>query len=75
VTPAALAAADCVVVATDHPAFPWADVAQHARIVVDGRGAVPRALVRGTYVPLSGPSVRPAARTPAEERRTPEPRG
>jgi UDP-N-acetyl-D-glucosamine dehydrogenase len=52
---------DCVVVATDHRAFPWDDVAAHARLIVDARGAVPRAKVRGTLWPLSGPAVRGTA--------------
>jgi UDP-N-acetyl-D-glucosamine dehydrogenase len=57
-TPEALRAADCVVVVTDHAALPWEDVARHARLVVDSRGRVPKDLVRGTLVPLSGPAVR-----------------
>lgn len=36
---AALAAADCVVVATDHPAYDWAWIARTARLVVDTRNA------------------------------------
>jgi UDP-N-acetyl-D-glucosamine dehydrogenase len=56
-TPEVLAAADCVVVVTDHAALPWDDVAAHASLIVDSRGAVPRSAVRGTLVPLSGPAV------------------
>jgi UDP-N-acetyl-D-glucosamine dehydrogenase len=52
---AALAAADAVVVATDHAAFPWDLVARHARIVVDARGALDGYPVSGTLWPLSGP--------------------
>ncbi len=65
-TPEALARADCVVVTTDHTAFPWAQVARHARLVVDSRGAVPRAEVRGTLVPLSGPALEGRPGGPAE---------
>lgn len=63
-TPERLAAADAVVVCTHHRAFDWALVAEHARLVVDTRGVVPRERVRGTLVPLSGPSLQgtPAAR-------------
>ena len=56
-TPAALASYDAVVVATDHKAFAWDDIARHARLIVDSRGAVPREKVRGTLMPLSGPAV------------------
>lgn len=34
---AALDAADCVVVATDHSAYDWAEIARRARVVVDTR--------------------------------------
>ena len=37
---AELAAADCVVVATDHSAYSWADVAAKASVVVDTRRAL-----------------------------------
>jgi UDP-N-acetyl-D-glucosamine dehydrogenase len=36
---AALAAADCVVIATDHRSYDWAWVARHARLIVDTRNA------------------------------------
>jgi UDP-N-acetyl-D-glucosamine dehydrogenase len=57
---------DAVVVSTDHAAFPWDTVATQARLIVDARGAVPRARVTGTLVPLSGPTVTaaPAAAAP-----------
>jgi UDP-N-acetyl-D-glucosamine dehydrogenase len=65
----ALAGADCVVVTTDHASLPWADVARHARLVVDARGAVPRHLVRGVLWPLSGPALRgPDAPRPQTDR-------
>jgi UDP-N-acetyl-D-glucosamine dehydrogenase len=67
-TPEALRAADCVVVVTDHAALPWDDVAEHARLVVDSRGRVPRDRVRGTLVPLSGPALRGEAARPAAAR-------
>jgi UDP-N-acetyl-D-glucosamine dehydrogenase len=64
----ALAQADCVVVATDHAAFPWERIAREARLIVDGRGAVPRDRVGGVLVPLSGPSIRARARSaPSQE--------
>ncbi|MDX9954738.1 MAG: UDP binding domain-containing protein, partial [Anaerolineae bacterium] len=34
---AALDAADCVVVATDHSAYDWEDIARRARVLVDTR--------------------------------------
>ncbi len=57
VTPTSLRTYDCVVVATDHRAFPWDDIARHASLIVDSRGAVPREKVVGTLLPLSGPPV------------------
>ena len=60
VDPKSLATYDCVVVATDHRAFPWDDIARHAALIVDSRGAVPRDKVRGILLPLSGPAVRGA---------------
>jgi UDP-N-acetyl-D-glucosamine dehydrogenase len=65
-TPQELAAADCVLVVTDHDAFDWTGVARHARLVVDTRGRVPAAEARGTLVPLSGPA-RGAAAEPVRE--------
>jgi UDP-N-acetyl-D-glucosamine dehydrogenase len=56
---------DAVIVSTDHSAFPWDAVAQHARLIVDARGAVPRARVTGTLVPLSGPAVLGVPAVPA----------
>jgi UDP-N-acetyl-D-glucosamine dehydrogenase len=38
-TPAALAAADCVVIVTDHKAFDYAQIVASARLVVDTRNA------------------------------------
>jgi UDP-N-acetyl-D-glucosamine dehydrogenase len=57
VTPGALATYDAVVVATDHRAFPWEEVARYAPLIVDARGAVPRAHVSGTLWLLSGPAI------------------
>jgi UDP-N-acetyl-D-glucosamine dehydrogenase len=56
-TPESLRGFDAVVVSTDHSTFPWDEVAQNARLIVDARSAVPRDRVTGTLVPLSGPSV------------------
>jgi UDP-N-acetyl-D-glucosamine dehydrogenase len=39
---AALDAADCVIIVTDHSAYDWHDVARRARLVVDTRRALPR---------------------------------
>jgi UDP-N-acetyl-D-glucosamine dehydrogenase len=36
---AALAAADCVVIATDHKSYDWEWLARHARVIVDTRNA------------------------------------
>ncbi len=38
--PAALAAADCVVIATDHAAYDWTAVHSQARLIVDTRNAL-----------------------------------
>jgi UDP-N-acetyl-D-glucosamine dehydrogenase len=40
-TPEVLAAADCVVIVTDHTAYDWDWVAQKARLIVDTRNSVP----------------------------------
>ncbi|OQA12003.1 MAG: UDP-N-acetyl-D-glucosamine 6-dehydrogenase [Chloroflexi bacterium ADurb.Bin360] len=37
---AALDAADCVVVATDHSAYDWADIARRSRVLVDTRHVI-----------------------------------
>jgi UDP-N-acetyl-D-glucosamine dehydrogenase len=39
-TPDTLAAADCVVILTDHKAFSYPEIVRHARLVVDTRNAV-----------------------------------
>jgi UDP-N-acetyl-D-glucosamine dehydrogenase len=36
----ALATYDCVVIATNHAAYDWQFVADHARLIVDTRGAM-----------------------------------
>jgi UDP-N-acetyl-D-glucosamine dehydrogenase len=41
-TQQSMAAADCVMVVTDHSAFDYAAVARHARCVVDTRNAMPK---------------------------------
>ncbi len=41
-SPAALAGYDCVVIATHHSAYDWAEVGEHARLVVDTRGVMRR---------------------------------
>ena len=43
-TPAALQAADCVLIVTDHSAVDYATVARHARILVDTRNVLARAV-------------------------------
>ncbi|HXH63102.1 MAG TPA: nucleotide sugar dehydrogenase [Gemmatimonadales bacterium] len=40
-TPGALAAADCVVIVTDHSSVDYAAVARHAKVVVDTRHVLP----------------------------------
>jgi UDP-N-acetyl-D-glucosamine dehydrogenase len=39
-TPAALQAADCVLVITHHSVFDWGMVRKHARLIVDTRNAL-----------------------------------
>jgi UDP-N-acetyl-D-glucosamine dehydrogenase len=41
---AALDAADCVMIVTDHSSYDWRDIAGRARLVVDTRRALPRTL-------------------------------
>lgn len=53
VTPAWLASLDCVVVVTDHQAFDWAMIAQHARVVVDTRNALAGFSPTGRVIGLS----------------------
>jgi len=43
-TPAALQAADCVLIVTDHSTVDYATVARHARILVDTRNVLARAV-------------------------------
>jgi UDP-N-acetyl-D-glucosamine dehydrogenase len=38
-TPEALSGADCVLIATDHSAYDWGFVVEHAGLVVDTRNA------------------------------------
>jgi UDP-N-acetyl-D-glucosamine dehydrogenase len=38
----ALAAADCVLLVTDHDAFDYETIARHAKLLVDTRGRYPR---------------------------------
>ena len=52
----ALAQADAVVVATNHTAFPWDEIASFAKLTIDTRGSVPKGQVTGILVPLSGPA-------------------
>jgi UDP-N-acetyl-D-glucosamine dehydrogenase len=65
-----LRAADAVVVTTNHTAFPWDEIAAHARLIVDTRGSVPRPRVTGTLLPLSGPAYHGSA--PAARDRRPD---
>jgi UDP-N-acetyl-D-glucosamine dehydrogenase len=37
---AALVASDCVVIATDHDAYDWAQIGERAQLIVDTRRAV-----------------------------------
>jgi len=46
-----VAAADCVLVVTNHAAVDWKVIAEHARLCVDSRNALHKHLpIRGTYV-------------------------
>lgn len=50
-TPASVAAADCVLIVTNHTAIDWAMIGRHARLVVDSRNAMGRHLpIEGRYV-------------------------
>ncbi len=51
-TAGALAAADCVVVVTDHSAFDWDLVGEHARVIVDTRNALRGRRTRARVVKL-----------------------
>ncbi len=51
-TAAALAAADCVVVITDHSALDWDLIGAHARLIVDTRNALRGRAVRARVVKL-----------------------
>lgn len=49
-----VAAADCVLVVTNHAAIDWKVIAEHARLCVDSRNALQKHLpIRGTYVQAS----------------------
>jgi UDP-N-acetyl-D-glucosamine dehydrogenase len=39
-TPEALAAADCVVILTDHRQFDFPEILKHSRVIVDTRNAI-----------------------------------
>jgi UDP-N-acetyl-D-glucosamine dehydrogenase len=46
-----VAAADCVLIVTNHAAIDWKVIAQHGRLVVDSRNALAKLLpIAGTYV-------------------------
>ena len=49
-TPKALAAYDCVLVATHHKAYDWQQIADHAKLIVDTRGALRKIKGRATIV-------------------------
>lgn len=51
-TEAALAAADCVVIVTDHSVYDWEWVARHARLIVDTRNSIRDNGVAGRVVKL-----------------------
>ncbi len=53
-TETAVAAADCVLIVTNHSSLDWNLIAQHASLIVDARNALPGE-VNGRVVPLSGP--------------------
>ena len=45
-TAESLAAADCVVILTDHRVFDFAEILKHSRLIVDTRNAIKQALAR-----------------------------
>ncbi|MCA9970452.1 MAG: nucleotide sugar dehydrogenase [Anaerolineales bacterium] len=51
-TAAALAAADCVVIVTNHAAFDWGFVAEHAALVLDTRNALRGVVGNGRVIRL-----------------------
>jgi len=51
-TPAALQAADCVIVITDHQQIDWGMVAEHARLIVDTRNVLKNRPTQGQLVKL-----------------------
>jgi UDP-N-acetyl-D-glucosamine dehydrogenase len=53
-TETAVAAADCVVIVTNHSCLDWDMIAAQAPLIVDARNALPDE-VNGRVVPLSGP--------------------
>lgn len=53
-TETAVAAADCVVIVTNHSCLDWNMIAAQAPLIVDARNALPDE-VNGRVVPLSGP--------------------
>ncbi len=53
-TETAVAAADCVVIVTNHSCLDWPMIAAQAPLIVDARNALPDE-VNGRVVPLSGP--------------------
>jgi UDP-N-acetyl-D-glucosamine dehydrogenase len=59
-TPEALAAADCVVILTDHRMFDYEAIVRHAKLVVDSRNAIkataPHVFKLGAPAPPHAPS-------------------
>ena len=53
-TPETLTAQDCMVIVTDHAAYDWNDIAQHAPLLVDTRGCTRRLSCReGTSIVMA----------------------
>ena len=52
-TETAVAAADCVVIVTDHATYDWQSVAEHAQLIVDARNVI-NTTTKGRLVRLSG---------------------
>jgi len=57
-TPAELAAADCVVIVTHHSSYDWEWIARHARRIVDTRNVLARKGVSGRRAPSGAPRPR-----------------
>ncbi|MGH7467511.1 MAG: nucleotide sugar dehydrogenase [Longimicrobiales bacterium] len=65
ITPGLLGALDAAVIVTDHSSVDYADVAEHAPLIVDTRGVMRNIKGRARVIGLSGTEIAPAAPAPA----------